>query len=142
MVIFYGKKISCLKMIFGPSWSFLDMNFFWPEKKLFDTFRWISPFSMIFLWSQSSGFAPSIQNLVRNWNFGGDTPARLPTLQKNGKNQKTVLPDSFFGLTAFNKANHCKLHSDQVSRHSIDKKCDFSPIFNFLPSPLKLNRGF
>ena len=142
MVIFYGKKNLFLEMIFGPSWSIWDMKFFLPEKKRFDTFRWVSPFSMIFLWSQSSGFAPSIQNLVRNWNFGGDTPARLPTLQKNGKNQKTVLPDSFFGLTAFNKAHHCKLHSDQVSRHSINKKCDFSPIFNFWPSPLKLDRGF
>ena len=80
LVILYGKKISCLKMIFGPCWSFLDMNFFWPEKKRFDTFRWISPYSMIFLWSQSSGFASSVRNLVRNWYFTQTDPLRLAAL--------------------------------------------------------------
>ena len=101
LVIFYGKKILCLEMIFGPSWSIWDIKFFLPEKKCFDTFRWVSPFSIIFLWSQSSGFASSVRNLVQNWHFEFTTPARLTALQKNGKNHKTVLPDTFSWFDGF-----------------------------------------
>ena len=126
------KKISCLKMIFGPSWSFLDMKFFLARKKRFDTFRWISPYSMIFLWSQSSGFASSIRNLVRNWYFTQTDPLRLAALQKNGKNQKTPIPATFScfegfkpskqlqtsfwpSLTAFRSQNFCLRKFSQFS---------------------------
>ena len=65
-------------------WTFLIIFrrefFFGPKKKRFDTFRWISPFSMVFLWSQSSGFASSVRNLVRNWYFTQTHPLRLAAL--------------------------------------------------------------
>ena len=65
-----------------------------------------------------------------------------PRSKKTGKITKQCYQTLFLGLMGFNTANNCKLHSDQVSRHSITKKCDFGPFFNFWPSPLKLDRGF
>ena len=65
-----------------------------------------------------------------------------PRSKKTGKITKQCYQTLFLGLMGFNTANNCKLHSDQVSRHSITKKCDFRPFFNFWPSPLKLDRGF
>ena len=81
-----------------PNWA---KWIFLPQKRRSATFRWDPPFSIAFLWSQSSGFASNFRNLVRNCDFGRATPARLTALQKNGKNQKTVLPDSFFWFDGF-----------------------------------------
>ena len=116
--------------------------FFWPEKKCFDTFRRVSPFSNPFLWAQSSGFEPNVRNLVQKSNFGHTIPARYSALQKNGKNQKTVLPASFSWFDSFQHTNNCKLYADQVSRYLIIKKCDFCPLYNFWPSPVKLDQWF
>ena len=83
---------------------------FWPKskkknfcrKKLpFFTFRWYLPFSMPFLSSQTSLFAPNFRNQVRKPDFGRGIPLRLNTLQKAGKNQKTVLPDTFCWFDGF-----------------------------------------
>ena len=46
-------------------------------------------------------------------------------LEKTGKIQKQCYQTLFLGLTGFNTQNNCKLHSDQVSRHSISKNSDF-----------------
>ena len=70
-------------------------------KKWFWLFNRVPPFSIAFLWSEPSGFDPNFRNLVRNCNFGRAIPARLTVLQKNGKNQKTVLPDSFSWFDGF-----------------------------------------
>ena len=83
-------------MIFGPSWSIWDIKFFLPEKKCFDTFRWVSPFSIIFLKSQSSGFASSVWNLVQNWHFEFTTPARLTALQKKREKSQNSVTRHFF----------------------------------------------
>ena len=124
-------------------WSQIEQNeIFLPQKRRSATFRGDPPFSIAFLWSLSSGFAPNFRNLVRKCNFGNPVPGRLTTLQKNGKIRKQCYQTLFFGLTAFNPQNNCKLHSDQVSRHSITKKYDFGQFFNFWPSPLKLDQGF
>ena len=101
LVILNGKKNFCLEMIFGPSWLLWDINFFLAWKKCFDTFRRVSPFSNPFLWAQSSGFEPNVRNLVQKFNFGHTIPARYSALQKNGKNQKTVLPDPFSWFDSF-----------------------------------------
>ena len=45
-----------------------------------------------------------------------------PRSKKTGKIKKQCYQTLFYGLTAFNPQNNCKLHSDQVSRHSITKK--------------------
>ena len=52
-------------------------------------------------------------------------------LEKLGKIRKQCYQTLFFNLTPFNTPNHGKLHSDQVSRHSISKKYDFGPFFHF-----------
>ena len=51
-------------------------------------------------------------------------PSQLdwPRSKKMGKIRKQCYQTLFFGLTAFNSPNCCKLLSDQVSRHSITKK--------------------
>ena len=54
-----------------------------------------------------------------------------PRSKKTGKITKQCYQTLFLGLMGFNTANNCKLHSDQVSRHSVTKKCDFGPFFNF-----------
>ena len=96
------QNFSVKKMVFvwhlEPNWA---KWIFLPQKRRSATFRWDPPFSIAFLWSQSSGFASNFRNLVRNCDFGRATPARLTALQKNGKNQKTVLPDSFFWFDGF-----------------------------------------
>ena len=60
-------------------------------------------------------------------------PTRLywPRLEILGKIRKQCYQTLFLGLMAFNTQNKCKLHSDQVSRHFISKKCDFDPFFDF-----------
>ena len=65
-----------------------------------------------------------------------------PRSKKTGKIRKQCYQTLFFGLTAFNPQNNCKLHSDQVSRHSNTKKYDFGQFFVFWPSPVKLDQGF
>ena len=111
---FFGRKM--------PSFTF------WPYL----------PFSNAFLWSRYSWIDPNFLNLVGNFNFGRHIRIRLDTLGKTGKNQKTVLPDTFLVLTPFNIQNKCKLHSDQVSRHSISKKYDFKRFSIFHGHPLKM----
>ena len=93
---FSDKNGLCLA--FGAKLS--KMNFL-PQKRRSATFRWDPPFSIAFFWPQSSGFASNFRNLVQNCDFGRTTPARLTALQKNGKNQKTVLPDTFFWFDGF-----------------------------------------
>ena len=66
-----------------------------PNKMPFFTFGWVFPFSMPFLLSQTSLFAPNFRNQVRKPDFEVCIPLRLNTLQKTGKNQKTLLPDIF-----------------------------------------------
>ena len=96
------QNFSVIKMVFvwrlEPNWA--KRNFL-PQKRCSATFRWDPPFSIAFFWPQSSGFASNFRNLMRNCDFGRTTPARLTALQKNGKNQKTVLPDSFFWFDGF-----------------------------------------
>ena len=94
---FSVKKLP-LVVDFDPN---LEKRHFLPQKRRSATFRWDQPFSIAFLWSQSSGFASNFQNQVRNCDFGGTIPARLTALQKNGENQKTVLPDSFLWFDCF-----------------------------------------
>ena len=48
------------------------------------------PYDMSFLWSQSSGFEPNFQNLVRKHIFGTAAPGRLATLEKNQKIPKNA----------------------------------------------------
>ena len=67
----------------------------------FFTFGPYLPFSIAFLWSQYSLFEPNFLNLVRNVNFGREVQIRFDTLGKTGKNQKTVLPDTFFWFNTF-----------------------------------------
>ena len=118
----------------GLSFWFYGQNpktAFFGQKMPSFTFWPYLPFSNAFLWSRYSWIDPNFLNLVRNFNFGRHIRIRLDTLGKTGKNQKTVLPDTFLVLTPFNIQNKCKLHSDQVSRHSICKKYDFGPYFHF-----------
>ena len=68
---------------------------FLTEKMAFFTFWCYLPFSMAFLSSLTSWFAPNFRNQVQKPDFGRAIPLRLNTLQKTGKNQKTVLPDTF-----------------------------------------------
>ena len=51
--------------------------------------------------------------------------------KKPGKIRKQCYQTLFVGLTAFTTQNKAKLHSDQVSRHSVSKKSDFKPFFDF-----------
>ena len=132
LVIFYGKKILCLEMISGPSWSIWDIKFFFARKKCFDTFRWVSSFGNPFLWAQSSGFEPNVRNLVQKSNFGRTIPARLTTLQKNGKNQKTVLPDSFFWFDGFQSTKSLQTTVWPSFETFYHQKVQFWPIFRFL----------
>ena len=79
----------------------IQKRHFLPEKMPFFTFGWVFPFSMPFLSSQTSLFAPNFRNQVRKPDFGVCIPLRLNTLQKAGKNQKTVLPDTFSWFDGF-----------------------------------------
>ncbi len=79
----------------------IQKRHFLPEKMPFFTFGWVFPFSMAFLSSQTSLFAPNFRNQVRKPDFGRALPLRLNTLQKAGKNQKTVLPDTFSWFDGF-----------------------------------------
>ena len=71
-------------------------------------------------------------------------PTRLywPRLEKTGKIRKKCYQTLFLVLTAFNTQNKCKLHSDQVSRHSISKKYDFGPSFDFSWSHPEMGKFF
>ena len=69
---------------------------FLTEKMAFFTFGCYLPFSMAFLSSLTSWFAPNFLNQVRKPDFGRLVTLRLETLGKKGKIQKTVLPDTFF----------------------------------------------
>ena len=109
---------------------------FLPQKRRFATFRWYQPFSIAFLWSQSSGFEPNFRNLVRKVDFGGATPCRLATLEKHQNWPK----NANFGLipvlmVSYGK-NSYKFCLAGVSRHSeaksIKKNFDFQ-FFRFLP---------
>ena len=73
----------------------IQKRHFLAKKRLFLTFLPYFPFSIAFLWPQSSGFASNFRNLVRNVDFGRSIQGLLDTLGKTGKNQKTVLPDTF-----------------------------------------------
>ena len=142
LVIFYGKKILCLEMIFGPSWSIWDINFFCLKKNVSTLLGGFHHLALFFYGlnlrdlHQASGIwcKIGISSLLPQLDW--------PRSKKTGKITKQCYQTLFLGLMGFNTANNCKLHSDQVSRHSITKKCDFGPFFNFWPSPLKLDRGF
>ena len=54
-----------------------------------------------------------------------------PRSKKLRKIRKQCYQTLFLVLTTFTTQNKCKLHSDQVSRHSVSKKCDFDPFFDF-----------
>ena len=69
---------------------------FLPQKRRSATFRWDPPFSIAFLWSQSSGFASNFRNLVRNCDFGRTIPARLTTLQKKREKSENSVTRLFF----------------------------------------------
>ena len=58
-----------------------------------------------FLWSQNSGIGPNIRNLAKNRNLTRSCTVRLATLGKTEKNQKTVLPDTFFQSDSFQHTN-------------------------------------
>ena len=58
-----------------------------------------------FLWSQNLGIGPNIRNLAKNWNLTRSDTVRLATLGKTEKNQKTVLPDTFFQSDSFQHTN-------------------------------------
>ena len=68
---------------------------FLTEKMAFFTFWCYLPFSMAFLSSLTSWFAPNFRNQVRKPDFRRPVALLLDTLGKKGKNQKTVLPDIF-----------------------------------------------
>ena len=68
---------------------------FLPQKMPFFTFGCFLPFSMAFLSSLTSWFAPNFRNQVRKPDFGRQVALLLDTLGKKGKNQKTVSPDTF-----------------------------------------------
>ena len=74
---------------------------FLPQKMPFFTFGCFLPFSMAFLWPLTSWFAPNFRNQVRKPDFGRWVALLLNTLGKKGKNQKTVLPDTFFWFDSF-----------------------------------------
>ena len=74
---------------------------FLTEKMAFFTFWCYLPFSMAFLSSLTSWFAPNFLNQVRKPDFGRNITLRLETLGKKGKIQKTVLPDTFFWFGNF-----------------------------------------
>ena len=83
--------------------------------------------------SQTSGI------WCKNPILGVPSQLDIPHSKISGKIRNQCYLTLFRGLTAFNTQNNCKLHADQVSRHSITKKYDFCPFFNFWPSPLKLD---
>ena len=59
-------------------------------------------------------------------------------LEKPGKIRKKCYQTLFLVLTPFNIQNKGKLHSDQVSRHSISKKYDFKRFSIFHGHTLKM----
>ena len=126
--IFLVKKMP-LVFYFDPN---LAKRFFLPRKRRSATFRWVPPFSIAFLWSQSSGFASNFRNLVRNCDFGPAIPARLTALQTNGKNQKTVLPDSFFWFDGFQSTKSLQTTFWPSFETFYHQKVQFWPIFQFL----------
>ena len=72
------------------------------EMAFFANEKYVLPFSggfilvfESFLWAKNSGIGPNIRNLAKNWNLTRSRTVRLATLGKTGKNQKTVLPDTF-----------------------------------------------
>ena len=96
---------------------FKTWNFFLPEKKCFDTFRWVSPFSIIVLWSQSSGFEPNFPNQVRKADFGGTIPGRLATLENHQKWPKMAPFGAIPLQRGSNGANSYKFWLTGVLRH-------------------------
>ena len=101
------------------------------EKLAFFIFGGDFPFSIAFLWSQNSGIGPNIQNLAKNLNFTRSLHLYWPHQEKLGKIRKQCYQTLFHVLTPFSTQDKCKLHSDQVSRHSIGKKYYFGRSFDF-----------
>ena len=62
------------------------------------------PYDMSFLWSQSSGFEPNFQNLVRKPIFGPTTPVRLATLEKHQNWPKSAV----FGFITLQIGSYAK----------------------------------
>ena len=82
------------------------------EMAFFANEKYVLPFSggfilvfESFLWSQNSGIGPNIWNLAKNRNLTRSCTVRLATLGKTEKNQKTVLPDTFFQSDSFQHTN-------------------------------------
>ena len=68
-----------------------EKRFFCPKKHVLAILGGFRPYDMSFLWSQSSGFEPNFQNLVRKPIFGPSTPVRLATLEKSQKIPKNAI---------------------------------------------------
>ena len=66
-------------------------HFFCPKKHVLPILSGFRLYDMSFLWSQSSGFEPNFQNLVRKPIFGPSTPVRLATLEKSQKIPKNAI---------------------------------------------------
>ena len=67
-----------------------EKQFFCPKKHVLAILGGFRPYDMSFLWSQSSGFEPNFQNLVRKLIFGRTAPGRLATLEKPQKWPKSA----------------------------------------------------
>ena len=105
--------------------------FFGPKKHVLAILSGFRPYDMSFLWSQSSGFEPNFQNLVRKPIFGPTTPVRLATLEKHQNWPKSAV----FGfitlqIGSYAKNSH-KFCLSWVSGHSGAKSIRKNSNFDF-----------
>ena len=108
-----------------------EKRFFCPKKHVLAILGGFRPYDMSFLWSQSSGFEPNFQNLVRKPIFGPTTPVRLATLEKHQNWPKSAV----FGfitlqIGSYAKNSH-KFCLSWVSGHSGAKSIRKNSNFDF-----------
>ena len=112
-------------------WSKSKNGIFWQKKYSFWEKSVISHLALLFY----GLYIHELGQIFRIWCetliSGGIWHLDLTRLEKPRKIRKQCYQTLFLGLTAFNTQNKSKLHSDQVSRHFISKKCDFDPFFDF-----------
>ena len=92
-------------------------DFFCPKKHVLAILGGFRPYDMSFLWSQSSGFEPNFQNLVRKSIFGPSAPVRLATLEKSQKIPKNAIFGSIPLLMVSYAKNSYKFCLTGVSGH-------------------------
>ena len=122
--------------------SKIKKRHFLPKKWLFSLLAGICHLAWFFYHLKLRYLPQTFRIRCENQISGGYSQLDWTSSKKLGKIRKQCYQTFFLGLTGFNTQNKCKLHSDQVSRHFINKKYGFRLFFDFSWSHPKMGIFF